>query len=818
MIKAIINAVVFFISSVIYTLTRLFTDFWIVIAVTLLYLSSVLYLKTESLLIFLLYGGVVLYGLREGLRQFKRPSRRNIERFLEAKNHLPRGSLEILDDHLATGKKAYWYKTLEGIRAKIPFLFPLSFSPETGKKDLYALRYIALMLFVYMTFATYPNGWSILRENTIPTIEKSMFVSQEEGLKYTGWIKPPEYTKQAPILLNDQTAQPIILPENSVLELTVSSQDNESLYLRLGEKDEALALEETDSGNFYLKQTLSINDGQISLLDEDKDRLKNWKIYVEEDYKPLISFLQEPRVETGSNVFFHYAVEDDYYPKHVYLDITPLQSNALYPNPESFLIEMPIGVQTRSDIETYWESELLHDFSNHSFSGMPVSFVLRVEDQTGKIAQTSPFQMTIPERSFKNEIAKQIIAIRSNLIDDYSGFQKEAMDELEHILIRPYLYRNDTLVFLSMKSVLTRLYLDRGRDYELKSVASLLWYVAIHIEDGALIEEEQRLRELNQKLAKALGNQDLSNQEVSDLIDQLEQALNEYARKSMQSLLDELRKGDGLENLENLNTALINPEKVSDYLDQMRDLIAKGQKNEAMKMLQDLQNMLASMKAPEPELTAEQKQAIEQYKHLQRIIARQEHLLEKTKSLPTIENSKERYQESQDMSDKQNEVKTKLDETQEKLSSLMPDAAFGQCEMASESMKNATETLEKGDFDAARQSQEDALTALKKAVADAKQAMEQQMGLKINDSSHSLMGQLSPLPGLMQRYQQQDSNLDPFGRDPQNNAGKDGDVSLDNENYTNKIKKIVRELQKRSSETDRSHEELDYIKRLLERF
>ncbi len=819
MIKVVLNAVVFLISSVIYFIARVFVDFWIVISASFLYMAALLYLRTDNILLFFVYALVLIYGLRKGVADFEFPSRRKIERSLEKENKIPHGSIEILDDHIALGQKGYWQQTIHAIKSRIPFLSPLRFAPETGNKDPYAFRFIAVLLFAYMFFVTYPNSVNIIKDSALPSLSKLAFIMEEEPLHYTGWITPPEYTKGAPILLSADTIQPIIAPEGSLLEVTLSSVDSEFLYVGFKNGAPLSRIEKTDDGSFIVNKEMSVNDAAIRVLDDNKDELLSWAAFIEEDYKPLISFISEPRVDTGSNVYFNYAVEDDYYPKSVTLSITPLQSNALYPNPETFDLEMPIGIQTREDIKNYWETETLFDFSNHSFSGMPVSLTLRVEDQTGKMSQTSKHHMTLPERAFKNKIAKQVVQIRSDLIQDYEGYSKKAMDELEHILIRPFLYRNDTLVFLSLKAVLTRLYLDRGRNYELKSVSNLLWYIAIHIEDGALIEEEQRLKELNQRLAKALGNQDLSDEDVSDLIDELEQALNDYARKSMQALLEELNKNAKLNELDNLNTALINPDKVSDYLNKMRDMISKGQKNEAIKMLQDLQNMLASMKAPQPDLSPEQKQAVQQYKHLQKLIVDQEKLLQKTKSLSSIEDSKERYREAQKTGAKQDRLRNTLEETKNNLETLMPKSSFGQYQNASSSMSNASKDIQKGAFGTAEISQQEALSALKKALENAQQAMEQQLGLKINDgSSGSLMGQLSPLPGLMEGYQKQNSNLDPFGKESNNTQGKSNDLSLDNESYSNKIKKIVNELRKRASETNRSNEEIEYLKRLLERF
>ena len=99
MIKVVLNAVVFLISSVIYFIARVFVDFWIVISASFLYMAALLYLRTDNILLFFVYALVLIYGLRKGVADFEFPSRRKIERSLEKENKIPHGSIEILDDH-----------------------------------------------------------------------------------------------------------------------------------------------------------------------------------------------------------------------------------------------------------------------------------------------------------------------------------------------------------------------------------------------------------------------------------------------------------------------------------------------------------------------------------------------------------------------------------------------------------------------------------------------------------------------------------------------------------------------------------------------
>ncbi len=371
------------------------SDFWVVITASIAYGASILYIEKESIWLFIFFIALALYGIRQGIKTFRLPHKKNIEREIEKENHLPIGTLETLKDEKALGNKNYWNNAITHIKKSIPLLSIPFIKTHTAQKDPFALRFIALLFFIVGLITTFPNSSKTLKDHFFPKLyDEAWFL--DAPTTYTGWITPPQYTEDPAVLLNEKTVQPITVLAGSQLEISLTSSDNSSLFIQKNNDQTAIELTKSDSSDFHFKDSLTKDDFFIKIYDEGKKEIISWSLLTEEDQAPEIHFLTPPEENKNTLISLSYIVQDDYLPKNVFLDITPLQSSALYPNPQTFTIEMPIGIKTQQEMDSFWENTLLYDFSNYSFSGMPVEMSLRVIDQLDQNGETEKVQITIP--------------------------------------------------------------------------------------------------------------------------------------------------------------------------------------------------------------------------------------------------------------------------------------------------------------------------------------------------------------------------------------------------------------------------------------
>ncbi len=105
------------------------------------------------------------------------------------------------------------------------------------------------------------------------------------------------------------------------------------------------------------------------------------------------------------------------------------------------------------------------------------------------------------------------------------------MNALKALTIAPDKFIKDKAVYLGLRTSITGSIAAAQSRTTIASSIEQLWHIALRIENGGgLSAAEQRLRELQEKLAKAL-ERGASNKEISELMQQLRQALNEFLQQ-----------------------------------------------------------------------------------------------------------------------------------------------------------------------------------------------------------------------------------------------------------------------------------------------
>ena len=172
------------------------------------------------------------------------------------------------------------------------------------------------------------------------------------------------------------------------------------------------------------------------------------------------------------------------------------------------------------------EGSSYHELAGHPWAGMRVRMTLSAKDQAGQTGKSEPVEFMLPQRRFRNPLARAVIEQRRNLIEDPRNRDQVVMRarcadagarRLHHRsprLSRPALRLSGGCCATSTRA-------------GMKSVVDQLWHVALRLEDGNLSEAERRLREAQEKLAKAL-QEGATDEEIQQLMQELRQALNEF--------------------------------------------------------------------------------------------------------------------------------------------------------------------------------------------------------------------------------------------------------------------------------------------------
>ena len=279
----------------------------------------------------------------------------------------------------------------------------------------------------------------------------------------------------------------------------------------------------------------------------------------------------------------------------------------------------------------------IYDLTGHTWAGLPVIFEFSVKDHKGQTAELEPVRMTLPERTFKHPVAKLLIALRKKLAWSTGRDFNDIAANLEAILQAPDLFHNDMVVYLAIKTACARLtYAKITEPEEVEKTATdliaLLWETALSIEDGNLSVAMRDLRQAQRELEDALRDPSSSEEEIARLMDNLRESMMQYYIELSREMEKRMQEGEETPEINPDDLAkMINPERLSDMMDQMESELQSGNRDSAKELLSQLQNMLdlmdPSMDAPLPE---DMQMAMEGINELQQLIESQEKLRDQT--------------------------------------------------------------------------------------------------------------------------------------------------------------------------------------------
>ncbi|WP_428926470.1 TIGR02302 family protein [Marinibacterium sp. SX1] len=829
---------------------RLWRAFWPVLSVLMVVLAALMLGLQDLLAVEIVWGAAVLSvlglgaALVRGAMQFRWPSR--AEALARLDETMPGRPIQALIDDQAIGNDdpasiAVWQAHQARMAARASKARAPQPDLRLAARDPFALRYVAaLALAMGLIFG------SILRVQSVSDMAPGGTAQAAAGPSWEGWIEPPRYTGLPTIYLADT--------EGDTLDIAEGARITLRFYGEVG----ALTLSETVSGRTEDLPSASApsqdfivtQPGRIAI---DGPGGRAWQVALVDDADPQVDITGAPEAEAAGQMSLPFTASDDYGviggQATIALDLPAIERRhglQIDPEPrEPIVVTLPMPIA--GDRRLFTES-LIEDFSEHPFANLPVTFTLMVEDETGQTGETAAFSHVLPARRFFDPLAGAIIEQRRDLLWNRDNGPRIAQ-VLRAVSYRPEeIFRSDT-AYLRLRVILRRLELfnEYGiTDDQQAEIAQALWDLAIILEEGDLGDALERLRRAQERLSEAMKN-GASDQEIAELMQELREATDDYMRQLSRQAQQDGQQGDQGQQMSE-NSMQMSQDDLQRMMDRIQELMEQGRMAEAEQALRELQQMMENMRVTQGQGQGQQSEGQQAMEGLAETLRDQQGLSDEAfRDLQEQFNPGANSGQSQQnqgsegqgqgqgerhgqqgqgqgqqgqqpgqgqpdadaLAERQRALRDELGRQQQNLPGAGTpegDAVQRSLDRAGRAMDEAEDALREDDLAGAIDRQAEAMDALREGMRELgdQMAQQQQQGQPGQGNSEG---------------DRQAQNRDPLGRDQGSNGSLATDDSLlQGEDVYRRAQELLDEIRRRSGEGERPDVELDYLRRLLERF
>ncbi|WP_367647897.1 TIGR02302 family protein [Ruegeria arenilitoris] len=773
-----------------------------------------------------------------GARRFRFPTR--TQALVRLDETLPGRPIQALLDDQAIGamdedSRALWQAHQARMAARAAQAEPVKPDLNLAARDPYALRYAALLaLVVGLLFGSF---WKV---GSVAQMTPGTAVAGQ-GPSWEGWVEPPRYTGLPTLYLADQSGPTLTVPQGSRVTLR--------FYGEVG----AHSLTETSSS----ASTTTATDPDQEFVVERSGRLsiegpagRDWGVEVIADAPPVIAVAEPATAEAGGQMKLPFSARDDYGilsgTALIELDLSAVDRRhglAVAPEPrDAVTVDLPMPIAgDRSD----FTEDLIEDFSEHPWAHLPVKITLSAADAADQVSESDVYRTDLPARRFFDPLAAAVIEQRRDLLWSRDNAKRVAQ-LLRAVSHRPEdVFRSET-AYLRLRYILRRLetFTEFGLGPEQQTeIAQALWDLAILIEEGTLADALERMRRAQERLTEAMQN-GASDEEIAELMQELREATDEYLRQ-LQRLAQENPDGQQGQQNQSGESMQMTQDDLQRMMDRIQELMEQGRMAEAQQALEEFQQMMENMRVTQGQGQGQQSEGQQAMEGLAETLREQQGLSDEAfRDLQEQFNPGAQAGESQGnegrsggqgrgqshegqggqgqgsdqagegqqgqgtLADRQQALRDELNRQQQNLPGAGTpegDAARESLGRAGRAMDEAEDALRSDDLAEAIDRQSEAMEALREGMRELGEAMAQNQ-------------QNQPGQGT-QEGDMQANNRDPLGRNP----GAAGSISteenlLQGDDVYRRARELLDEIRRRTGETDRPRIELEYLKRLLERF
>ncbi len=648
--------VVFALSYIALLAERMWNSFWPALTVLFFYggIASLGLVRAfpptvHAVFLFVFTTAFALSALHLG-DKFRWPRAREVRRAVEKQSGLRHRPLETALDKPVLGTSSAASELWENYQKRVLKLRgrTLPYRPQStaAARDPWSLRHAALLLLVVGLVVAQGDAWTRIRNGLFVDVRQWVH-AQPAALD--AWITPPEYTNLNPVFLAvTQTGAEvekgaISVPEGSVLKVRMSGYVDPP-KLTYGDSAPA-TFTEAAVKSFTLEMPLTAS-GQLKIKQGWFRKLGEWPVTVTPDAPPEVAILDTTPGER-SELKIHYKAKDDYGVTAVYGTITPGKQlrETFGTQPVVFDLQPPAA-----DKEDHLEST---DLTGHPWAGSKVTLTLTAEDAALHSADSAPKEFYLPERKFESAVARRLVYERKRLIWYNNPLtQRLVVRGLADIAIYPQHYRDDRIIYLGLNIAIKRLMYDGGPE-AVSSVIGLLWDLAVRAEDGGLSFAKRELSEALQRLQEALKDKDLSKEELQKLQEEVAQKMRDYMSTLASEMQQRMKDGDKMKPISpELAKKLMERIDMKKLMEQMRELTQGSERERLQKMADLLKKTVDNTDMNRmQQMQQQQQKAMEALENLQKLIERQQNLLDKTNHLKPENKPQQQQQEQQQEQD-----------------------------------------------------------------------------------------------------------------------------------------------------------------------
>ena len=811
--------------------------------------------------------------------QIRLPSREEAIRRIEAVSGIPHRPATSYEDTLTASAtdpstQAIWSAHRQRMADLIAKLRPGRPEPRTYRFDPFAVRALSVLAVVL--------GIAFAGRGTLDSLADAFRFDREASTinqRLDAWLTPPAYTGRPPLMLVDGSAntgaapvaaadspdaKPLDVPERSVLIVRSTGTGKSNIALEVwpaGAKEPLPAIEPAadakPAAGITEVRTEIRASGTIKAI-SGGNVVASWPINMIPDNAPGIALTKNPERTSKGALKLTYFVQDDYGvasaevkfarkkdkdkgdPSTAWARGEELKGpRPPFSRPPQLSLRLPNGNAKSGEAFTY------HEIGSHPWSGQTVMMTLEAKDVAGQIGQSPAIEIVLPERAFSKPLARALIEQRKLLIED-PRYSERVLKALVALTAAPEGFIDDTRVYLPLRATVHRLAGRQITRSVLDDTIEQLWHTALRIEDGALSDAEKNLRDIQDKLAKAL-EEGASDEEIRQLMQEMREAFQEFAEQMQKQNADQNQQQSGNDQ----NQEQMSAEDIDRMMREMEQLAENGLRDQAKDMLAQMQDMMERMQQGQQnaEQQRQNKEMAEQLKKMGEAVGEQQSIMD-----DTFEESKQQQQgqggekmrqtqpgqkgqrgqqgmqadnsgqpsgdgndpgemglrergneegqgqtggqpSREQLAQRQAQLRDKID----KMRRDMEKKGLGDNEKlgaASDAMEKSEQALREGDLDEASEQQAQALEQLREGAEQMAQQMQQN--------------------GNQQAGENGENSRDPMGR-PQRSQGPDQgrSVKVPDQIDIQRAREVLEELRKRAGDAQRPQLELDYIDRLL---
>jgi uncharacterized protein (TIGR02302 family) len=522
------------------------------------------------------------------LARLRRPVRAETLDRLDRDSGAPHRPAASLDDRLAMAgddpaTAALWALHRARLARQIERFVAAAPAPGMAWRDPRALRFAVLLAAIAAALVAGPERYG----RVAAAFDWRNGAAAAATARLDAWIDPPAYANKPPILLDLAAArdpsQKIVTPEGSAL---VVRADADVFETRVEGAIAPVAAKPADqpapaAGAPTARRWTIAGDGAV-VFRRDGATLGRYEIEATPLGAPSVTLLEPPRGNLSGSLTLRYSLADRYGIAGAEAEFANPAAGAA--PPRALVAPPKLTLRLPSTANGTGEATTTGDLSEHPWAGAEVVLILKATGVSGRVGAGAPTTFTLPQRAFRNPLARALVEQRRALVLDPDHVQPRVAKALDALTIAPDFFQTPASVYLGLRQARAQL-ADSHGDADLIAVADLLWAMALRLEDGNASQAQRDLRAAEQKLREAL-QRGASDEELRKLTQELRDAAERYMRDLAQQSPQQPNDAD----------AQLPQQDLESMLDRMEDMARNGARDDAEAMLDEMQNMFENMR------------------------------------------------------------------------------------------------------------------------------------------------------------------------------------------------------------------------------